>query len=37
MPGRPAPRRPGKGKPHRKGKPGKPANVRGHMGKKRRK
>jgi ribonuclease R len=37
MPGRQAPFRAGKGKPHRKGKPGRPANVRGHMGKKRRK
>lgn len=34
---RPAPYRGGKGKPHRKGKPGRPANVRGPMGKKRRK
>mgnify|MGYP003118474100 FL=1 len=37
MAGRPAPRRAGKGKPHRKGKPGRPANVRGKMGKARRK
>ncbi|WP_339690681.1 ribonuclease R [uncultured Parasphingorhabdus sp.] len=37
MPGRPAPSRAGKGKPHRKGKTGRPANVRGKMGKARRK
>ena len=37
MPSRPAPYRSGKGKPHRKGKQGRPANVRGHMGKSRRK
>ena len=36
MPGRPAPFRPGK-KPHRKGKPGRPANIRGNKGKVRKK
>lgn len=37
MPGRQTPFRAGKGKPHRKGKPGRPANVRGNKGKVRRK
>ena len=37
MPGRQAPFRAAKGKPHRKGKTGRPANVRGKMGKARRK
>lgn len=36
MPGRPAPFRAGK-KPHRKGKPGRPANIRGNKGKVRKK
>lgn len=37
MPSRPAPYRGGKAKPHRKGKAGRPANVRGNMGKTRKK
>ncbi|NRD90315.1 ribonuclease R [Sphingopyxis sp. BSNA05] len=37
MGSRPAPHRAGKGKPHRKGKPGRPANIRGNKSKARRK
>jgi len=37
MPGRAAPFRAGKRKPHRKGKPGRPANIRGNKGKVRKK